>query len=26
MQPFWQRKDGKIKNASQWRRTGAEFN
>ncbi len=26
MQPFWQRKDGHIKNASQWRRPGAEFN
>jgi phage terminase large subunit-like protein len=26
MIPFWQRKDGKIKNASQWRRAGAEFN
>jgi len=26
MQPFWQRKDGRVKNALQWRRTGAEFN
>jgi phage terminase large subunit-like protein len=26
MQPFWQRKDGHVKNASQWRRGGAEFN